>query len=79
MCDKSGDDYMVMGQLMMAMLASGHLTKQTANGMFLGGAQQTIMGAAHVGHAASMWTTWVDYYRRAMHILITSQLTSPAP
>ena len=32
------------------------------------------MGAAHVGHAASMWTTWVDYYRRAMQILITNQL-----
>ena len=35
-CGKSGDDYMVMGQLMMAMLASGHFTKQTAKDMFLG-------------------------------------------
>ena len=26
---------MVMGQLMMAMLASGHFTKQSANNMFL--------------------------------------------
>ena len=35
-CDKSGDDYMVMGQLMMAMLASGDFTKQNAKDMFLG-------------------------------------------
>ena len=35
-CDKSGDDYMVMGQLMMVMLASGHFTKQTAKDMLLG-------------------------------------------
>ena len=33
-CDKSGDDYMVMGQLMMAMLASWHITKQSAKAMF---------------------------------------------
>jgi hypothetical protein len=35
-CNKTGDDYWVMGQLMMAMLANGHFTKQTANDMFLG-------------------------------------------
>ena len=34
-CDKTGDDYMVMGELMMAALANGHFTKQSAKDMFL--------------------------------------------
>ena len=35
-CDKTGDDYKVMGELMMSVLASGHFTKQSAKDMFEG-------------------------------------------
>ena len=35
-CDKTGDDYRVMGQLMISMLAHGHFSKQPAKDMFLG-------------------------------------------
>ena len=35
-CDKTGDDYKVMGELMMSVLASGHFTKQSAKDMFFG-------------------------------------------
>ena len=34
-CDRTCDNYMIMGELMMVMLASGHFTKQSAKTMFL--------------------------------------------